>query len=72
MARFKTETDSTMSAFVPKPIYCLMGLMSIIGSQEMDLTSSSGIDGAMGTFSKTSKTTFYKLPAAAKVLLGLK
>ena len=49
MARFKTETDSTMSAFVPKPIYFLMGLMSMIGSQEMDLTSSSGIDGAMGT-----------------------
>ena len=56
MARFKTETDSTMSAFVPKPIYCLMGLMSMIGSQEMDLTSSSAIDGAMGTvFQNLSK-----------------
>ena len=47
LARFKTETDSTMSAFVPKPIYSLMGLMSMIGSQEMDLTASPGID--MGT-----------------------
>ena len=45
-----------MSAFVPKPIYFLMGLMSMIGSQEMDLTSSSGIDGAMGTlFQNLSK-----------------